>query len=283
MRHTTIGLAIFALLVSAMPVWADEVDDGLPATVNEQVRTQTRTMIRVGVPAADAVEMTRRMIQHRFRNEETLQAQRQVAAACEEGLPYEPLFNKLQEGLAKQVSPEDIVKAMQSVRERYRYAYQYARQITSDKSKQKALGEAQAQGLAAGLKTRDMQRINEQVRERIRLKTCDDCPQLALESALAARDMARLGVDSGTTGDVVRRALESGYDSAQMLRMRHQFRARVQYDDPQGLARRYARAFRKGQDPLGDQTGIGSLGGGQQNRGETAGGANGSGGSGGKR
>lgn len=283
MRHSTIGLVIFALLVSAMPVWADVVDDGLPPTVSEQVRTQTRAMIRVGVPAADAVEMTRSMIQHQFRYEETLRAQRQVVAACEEGLPHEPLFNKLQEGLAKQVPPEDIVKAMQRVRERYRYAYQYARQITSDKAKQRSLGEAQAQGIAAGLKTKDMQRINEQVRERIRLKTCDNCPQLARESTLAARDMARLGVDSGTTGDVVCRALENGYDNAQMLRMRHQFRARVRYDDPQGLANRYAHAFRNGQDPLRDRSGMGSLGGGRQNRGEGAGGANGSGGSGGKR
>ena len=281
MKHASLSLVILALLASAAPVWADDVDDGLPATVSEQIRTQTREMIRAGVPADTAVEMTRSMIQHRFRDEEALQAQRQVIAACEEGLPHEPLINKLQEGLAKQVPPENVVKAMETVRERYQYTYRYARQITADPAQQKVLGKAMAQGLAAGMQSRDMERINAQVQERIRLRTCDDCPQLALESALAARDMVRLGVGSQNAGEVVCRALENGYGDPEMHRMRHQFRERAQYDDPQGLALRYAHAFRKGQDPadgVSADAGKGGRGGGGNGDGGGGGGGSGGGG-----
>lgn len=282
MKYALTGFILFSLLAFALPVWADAVDDGLPPTVNEQVRLQTREMIRVGVPAEEAVAMTRRMVQQHFTDAALLQAQRQVIAACEDGLPHEPLFNKLQEGLAKQVPPENVVKAMQTVRERYQSSYRFARQITADKDRQKALGEAQAQGLAAGLQTRDMARIQEQVQERIRLQTCDDCPQLALESALAARDMARLGVASPNVAEVVGQALENGYDSPGMHRMRHQFQERAQYEDPQGLAHRYAQAFRHGQDPAADNT-VGSRGatGGGIGGGGNGGGGNGGGGSGG--
>ncbi len=282
MRHASAGLILFFLLVVAMPAGADAVDDGLPATVSEQVRTQTREMIRVGVPADEALAMTRSMAQQGYSDAAMRQAQHQMMAACEEGLPHEPLFNKLQEGLAKQVPPENVVKAMQTVRERYRYSYRFARQITADKTQQKALGQAQAQALAAGLQTRDMTRIQDQVRQRIRSQTCDNCPQLATESALAARDMARLGVASPNVAEVVDEALEIGYDSPRMHRMRHQFQERAQYEDPQGLAHRYANAFRYGQDPAADNAGgsQGNRGGGNgdSDGGSGNGGGNGNGG-----
>jgi hypothetical protein len=280
MKNASIGFLLLAFLVLGVPVAADEVDDGLPMTVNERIRTQTREMIQVGVPTDDAVEMTRRMVQHRFRNELALQAQQEVIDACRKGLPYGPILNKLQEGLAKQIPPEDVVPAMRVVRERYEYAYRHANQVTKNRAAIEALGEAQAQGLAAGLKVRDMERINARVMERIRLKTCDDCPKLALESAQTTRDMARLGVDSPTTGDVVSMALEKGYDSPRMVRMRHQFRSRLNQEDPQGMANRYAHAFRNGQDPVEDESGLGGFAGGERNQGG-AGGSGGSGGSGG--
>ncbi len=49
MRKALIGFLLIGL-VSAMPVGADAVDDGLPPGVNEQVRRQTREMIQAGVP-----------------------------------------------------------------------------------------------------------------------------------------------------------------------------------------------------------------------------------------
>jgi hypothetical protein len=281
MKNASIGFLFLVFFMFAMPVSADEVDDGLPMTVNERIRTQTREMIQVGVPTDDAVEMTRRMVQHQFRNELALQAQQEVIDACRKGLPYGPVLNKLQEGLAKQIPPEDVVPAMRVVRERYEYAYRHANQVTKNQVQIEALGEAQAQGLAAGLKIRDMERINARIMERIRLKTCDDCPRLALESALTTRDMARLGVDSPTTGDVVCMALEKGYDSPRMVRMRHQFRSRLNQEDPQGMANRYAHAFRNGQDPVEDESGFGGFAGGKQNRGGVGSSGGGSGGSGG--
>jgi uncharacterized membrane protein YgcG len=282
MRKGFIGIITIFLLVSAMPVWADMVDDGLPPTVSERVRNQAREMIRAGVPADDAVAMTRSMVQNQYREEHTLQAQRQVIAACDEGLPPEPIMNKLQEGLAKKVPPEKVVKAMQTVRERHAHAYRHARQVTEDPAAQKVLGDALAQGLAAGMKPRDMARVQERVRERVRLQACDDCPQLALESALTARDMARLGVDSDTAGDVVCQALERGYGSPEMHRMRHRFRNRVHDDDPQRLAYRYAHAFRNGQDPADDTSTTDRSGSGQQSReGNRDGSGGGSGGNGG--
>ncbi len=277
MRNTFFVFLLLALLVCAMPLQADEVDDGLPPTVNERIRAQTREMIQVGVPTDAALKMTRSMVREQFRNELSLEAQNEVINACREGLPYGPLLNKLQEGLSKQVPPEHIVQAMKIVHERYEYAYRYAGQVTTDKVKQNALAEAMTQGLAAGLKTRDMDQINDRIRDRIRLKTCDDCPELALESALTARDMARLGVTSDTTGDVVCQALENEYDSPGMVRMRNQFRTRLNHEDPQEMANRYAKAFRNGQDPVDDENSSGLLGGGQQNQGGTAGGPNGSG------
>jgi hypothetical protein len=281
MRKGFLGIIMIALLVSAMPVWADAVDEGLPPTVSERVRNQAREMIRAGVPVDDAVNMTRSMVQNQYREELTVRAQRQVIAACDEGLPPEPLMNKLREGLAKQVPPERVVEAIQTVRERYAHAYRHARELTDDPVGQEDLGEALAQGLAAGMQPRDMARMQERVRERDRLKACDDCPRLALESALAARDMARLGVDSDTAGNVVCEALERGYGSPEMHRMRHRFRARAHQEDPQEVAHRYARAFRNGQDPADDNVAANRVGRHQNRAGNRDGGGSGGGGSGG--
>ena len=81
MRNTTTGLLSMVILIFALSVWADALDDALPATVNERVRTHTREMIQADLPMDDAVKMTRITTQYQFRNERALQAQGEVIDA----------------------------------------------------------------------------------------------------------------------------------------------------------------------------------------------------------
>ncbi len=90
---------IISILLCASIGWGDEAGDGLPDQTAEQVRTRTRAMIDAGVPEGDAVRMTRMMVQNRFQDKNTLQAQQLVIDTVKEGLPAEPVVKKARLGL----------------------------------------------------------------------------------------------------------------------------------------------------------------------------------------
>lgn len=237
---------ILVVFLCVLPAWGDEVDDGLPDKATEQIRTRTRAMINVGIAGDEAVKMTRMMIQNRFQHRNTLRAQQIAIDAIENGLPAEPVMNKAFEGMAKNVPEDRVVQAMEKTRDRYSYAYSHANQFTQNRGKTNDIGNALAQGVAAGMAKGDVDRTMEELRQRTRQMTRSRTEELAKESCLALRTMARRGVPSEIAADVVSMALQEKYTAQEIKQMHHLFMTRSMSADPTKLAQHYAYAIEQG-------------------------------------
>ncbi len=287
------------LLCGSSAAFGDEVDQELPGA-SEQVRTNTREMIRLGANSDEALRMARLMVRSRFQEEHTIRAQEIVMNALKEGQPAEPVMNKAFEGMTKKVQAEKIVQAMEMTRSRYAYAYGTARGITGEDREIRRIGEAVAEGMAAGLTKEDAGRIAEKIRETVRERqrdqSRDQTGALAGESFTAAREMTRRGVPSQIAAEAVSQALEKGYGEREMATLRHTFMEESQQGDPRRIAERYCRAIRSGTSSEGlkaagrygeagsggslDGTGSGDgAGSGSQGAGGSSGNGGGSGGS----
>jgi hypothetical protein len=237
---------ILIVFLCVLPAWGDEVDDGLPNKATEQIRTRTRAMINAGIAGDEAVKMTRMMIQNRFQNRNTLRAQQIAIDATENGLPAEPVMNKAFEGMAKNVPEDRVVQAMEKTRDRYSHAYRHANEFTPNRDEANDIGNALAQGFAAGMAKGDVDRTMEVLRQRTRQMTRSRTEELAKESCLALRTMARRGVSSEIAADVVGMALQQQYTAQEMQQMHNMFMIRSMSVDPTMLAQHYAYAIKQG-------------------------------------
>lgn len=256
MRKSIIILCMFLLCAPA--AFADEVDQGLPKQTSEQLKANTREMIRLGAGSDDAVNMTRLMVQNRFQVENTIQAQEIVMNALKQGLPAEPVMNKAYEGMAKGVPAGSVVQAMEKTRARYAYAYEKAKGLEEDPDETPLTGEVIAEGMTAGLKNEDADRICDQLQTRDRLKDGEaDMKQdrdrdrdrlhtLAQESFMTVREMARRGVPSDVAADAVCQALQNNYQAREMQQLRNAFMTNAAKGDPVQVANRYTYALRHG-------------------------------------
>lgn len=248
MKKILVLIGILALCSSA--AFGDEVDEGLPEGMSEQLKSHTREMIRLGAHSDEALRMTRLMDQNRFQVENTIRAQETVMKALREGLPAEPVMNKAFEGMAKGVRAGEIVRAMETTRSRYAYAYGKARDIAGKDSQPGGIGDIIAEGMAAGLTEEDagriVERLRTQARDADRDQTRDRTHALARESFMAVREMARRGVTSNVAAEAVSQALEHGYQEREMEMLRHSFMKQSKQGDPQRIAENYSYAIRNG-------------------------------------
>jgi hypothetical protein len=268
---------LFIMILCSTFAYADEVDQGLPKQTSEQLKTNTREMIRLGVQNDDALKMTRLMVQNRFQVENTIQAQEIVMNAKKQGLPEGPIMNKAYEGIAKKVQAGSIVQAMEKTRERYEYSYQKAQALGVNKEEVAPTGNVIAEGMAAGLANQDVDAVCDRLQTRDRLRDKDgdedgtkdqtrdqkrDREQLhvlAQESFMTAREMVRRGVPSDMAADAVCQALQNNYQAREMQQLRYTFMQNAANGDPVQLANRYAKALRQGTqaDDLGHAGGQG--------------------------
>lgn len=238
----------FVVLFCASTAFGDAVDNGLSGGATEQLKTSTRQMIGSGIDSDDAIKMTRVMLENRFREEQLLRAHEILMNAQKEGLPVEPIMNKAYEGMAKHVHDRDIVHAMERVRSRYAFAFEQARHLTRERAQTRLLGDTIGACLASGMNDGDIGRIMQRLQERTREMTQTQAHDLALETFKAARNMARVGVSSELTSDVVCQALQHRYTAREMERMNHAFMTHSRQASSTDLARRYADAIREGAD-----------------------------------
>ncbi len=258
MKKTAIIVGI--LLMCASASFADEVDQDLPNQTAEQLKANTREMIRLGISTDEAVKMTRAMVENRFQVENAVQAQEVVMNAKKQGLPAGPVMNKAHEGIAKNVQAGSIVAAMEKTRERYAYAYEKAKTLGIDTREVAPTGDVIAESMAAGLTRRDADVICDRLQTRDRLRTTDtdqtpaqdrqrdreQIHKVAQESFMTVREMNRLGVPSDVASDTVCQALENGYQARDMEQLRNTFMNRARQGDPAQLAKTYAHAIRNG-------------------------------------
>ncbi|MEW6674282.1 MAG: hypothetical protein AB1427_21520 [Thermodesulfobacteriota bacterium] len=244
-------IKIFCILLMgaiqfAVPVWGDEVDDGLGGKASRPILTSAKELVQAGVPGAEVVKMTQRMMESRVPEEQMIRAHRAVMAALRENLPAKPIMEKAYEGMAKNVPPEMVLNAMGKTRSRYAFAYRLAREITVQQRQVRTLGNAIAEGLSAGIAEREVARIMERLQTRTRQNKANNPVTLAAETFLAARTIARLGVSSKATADVVCQALENHFSEHEMNRLQQSFRNGPLKTDPEVLARQFAGAIGRG-------------------------------------
>jgi hypothetical protein len=241
-----IFLIAFVVFFCASVALGDEVDTGLSSMATEQIKVSTRQMIRSGINSDDALKMTRLMLENRFREEHALRAHQIITDAHKEGLSVEPIMSKAYEGIAKQVKDRNIVEAMEKVRYRYSFAYKQANELTPDKSRIRLVGNTIAEGLAAGMNDDDVGRVIYRLQHREQQMTNAQVGDLAGETFRFARDMARLGVSSRSTADVVCQALQHRYGAKEMTRLRKSFMKHSRNYSPTTLSERYLDAIRRG-------------------------------------
>lgn len=263
-------------LFFGLPVLADQVDEGLPGS-DDALKAQTRAMIQAGVNMEDAIGMTRAMIQQQFTHQQMVRARQMVMTAAKNGFPAAPIASKAREGAAKQVRADHILAAMQRVAKRYAQAYAHANQLGLKGQTRTQAGSRMAEGMTAGLNQTDCDRITGQIQQRSRIMNRAHAQALAIETLTMARDLARRGVSSKSSADLVCQALKNNYQAKQMQQLRRQFQAQARQQDPQGLALQYTYSFQHGQDPAGQWGGGGRGSGSSSGSGNSGAGGNGGG------
>lgn len=280
-------IVIFGISLFASLAFGDEVDIKVTAIANEQIRTHTQEMINAGIPSDEAIKMTRMMIKNNYQAQNTIRAQKTLMDTVKEGLPAEPVMNKAFEGIAKNAPEDLVVQAMEKTRMRYSNAYRHAREITRDPDRIHEFGKVIAEGFTAGIHNTDAVQVMNRLESRTQQRTKANTEELAEESFLSLRDMARLGVSSKIAKDVVCHALVQQYNVQEMKQMRHSFMSHSMSTDPAKLANQYSYAIRNGvraenlsSNQIGKHTRTGKTGD-QRGTGDSGGSSSGSDGSGG--
>lgn len=246
-KMTYILLAILTFNVSA---WAD---DQTKEMISTQLNEQARQMVSMGVPVEAAAKM-----QNRFEKQQMLRARNIIQNAIQQGVPVGPVVDKALEGMAKNVSEQQIVRAMEQVRNRFAVAQFEARQITRNRSRQQSMTRDMAHAMAAGMPPEDVSAIAAQIRSRQRTMAREAYEALAQETCLTARDMARMGVSSQTVKDTVSMALQNGFSATQMNQMRSRFMHQSQNMSPGLVANQFKSHMRTGKDFSREGAGGGS-------------------------
>jgi hypothetical protein len=184
-------IVIFGIFFFASLAFGDEVDRDLSKIANEQIRTHTRAMVNAGIHRDEALKMTRMMIQRNYQNQNTIRAQQILIATVKESLPVKPVMNKAFEGIAKNAPEDLVVQAMEKTRYRYSIAYKHARQITKNTNRMHNIAKAIAEGFTAGIHNTDTVQVMNKLKSRTQQRTKANTEELAEESFLLLRDMAR--------------------------------------------------------------------------------------------
>ena len=231
------------------PVWADDIDEALPENTSLKIRNNTRQMVQTGISQDDATRLTRSMLQHRFQEENTIQAQNTIMETLQSGLPVDPVMIKAFEGMAKNKPDETIVQAMKKTQSRYAYAYQKAQAVTTDEESQNTLGQSIAQGMGAGLQDDDIERVMAQLQTRTRQMSQNKADELCLQTFQTARVMARLGVDPDKVSNVVSEAIQNRFSAREMQQLGDTFNNQSQQTSPNQLANQFAQKISQGENP----------------------------------
>ncbi len=235
-----------AVVFCTATAFGDEVDNGLPESATTELKACTRDLIGAGIDREDVMRMTRAMLESRFRAEHIVRAQKIVKSAYQEGLPAEPIMNKVHEGIAKGVPPELILGALEKVKTRYAFADEKARAVAQNESQRRRIMEEIAKCLAAGMSEHDIGRLEYQLKFRITERPKEEADGLAVETYRAAKVMLRHSITSMQAADITLEALINHYDARKMKTLRQEFMKQTEDTSAQAVADVYYEAIRGG-------------------------------------
>lgn len=225
---------------------ADVLDDELPGDTSVQVKEKARQVIRLGVENHGVVKMTQTMLQNRFTEQQMIRVYGIVGEAKKNGLSEEPLMNKLHEGVGKRVQSENIIMAMEKVKERYQSASKYANQMSRNREQSEILTGHIAECMSAGMSDDSIGKIGRMLGN---LKTQNNREKSSLEiqTLMTVKTMSRLGANSASVTDAVDTALRNGFDQNKMMRLEKAFvfQARAKHN-PSNIAENFSRGINEG-------------------------------------
>ncbi len=219
MKHFLIVLV--GILVWTTVAMGETVEQGLPQSATEQVRTSAHRAINSGLDHDAVMEMTRSMLEHNFDPDHILQAHAILMESHQQGLPVEPIMNKAHEGMAKQIPGENVVRAMEQVQSRHQFAAEHAQTFTRNRGQMTRISELMADSLAAGIHRKDAARIMQTLQTRSQHMTQAQTIELATETLMTTRALARQGQASAMAADTVCKGLQQGWGPQEMHAMRN--------------------------------------------------------------
>lgn len=262
------GFAAMAL-AEAPPVLSPQT----AAAVNGQIGE----MRALGIPGGQARQMLLQMVQNHYPEQTWRQAAQVVMDAAKTGLPTDPVVSKAMEGMAKQIDAQQILAAMEMVRDRYAVAGRLATSIVGDRKAKVNLTVVIADSLAAGMLAEDMDAIMAQLHVRQAARGGND--GLALKVVQTARGMARLGMKSDVVAELLGHALRQGYTGDQIEQLCAQTRRAVHGESALQMADPHSAGKGNAAGNTGAGSGNGAGGGGASDGGGGSGGGSGNGGS----
>jgi len=229
------------------PLFADYVDDKLPTDTSVQIKNGARQIIRLGVKRRHVVKVTKRMIKNNFEEEQILAAFDVLIATRKKGLPEDPLMDKLNEGIAKEVQPGQIIQAMEKVRVRYETASRYAKMLSGDEDHIEDMITEIAECMAAGIDAGDIGKVVEELKKKTESMKKKKTESLNKRTIRTMRTMARSGVQSQYALGVVDSAFKNGFDADEMLGLENSFKLNARWtSSASDLARAYSVAIENG-------------------------------------
>jgi len=232
-------------LIHLSAVWAGNGSVENVQDRSEALKALTKTMASNGASTDEIQRMVRMLGEKKFSTVSIESIENSFSETAKAGIPIEPVIHKAYEGMAKNVPAESLVKALEKTRMRYAFAFQRAKTFTRSKDDLKQLGVVMADCMAASVAEKDMDQITEQLRIRIK-ENESNIKNLAEQSFLLGRSIARMGVPSEKVRDMVCIALIKQYTSKDMMELQRQFSRQARTGSAAKLADEYSTAISHG-------------------------------------
>jgi hypothetical protein len=154
---------------------------------------------------------------------EQVRTQEQVLSLAREGLPVEPVTQKLQEGQRKGVSQENLERVCRRIAEHVRAAHQFMERarkegiVSGDENAERRHVRETAMHMWRGLREADMERLRTQARKRLQDGSCTTEDLVA--AAETATRLSEIGVEQNRAVRLAGDALQNGYTAREMQQL----------------------------------------------------------------
>ena len=243
-------MTVFFVIFIPFLSFADEVDKGLTSGTSSRIKESTRQVIQIGVDPDAVIKMTQNMISDNFSEQQVVAGHELLIKAKKQNIDEEPIINKLHEGIAKNVTAENILQAMEKVRVRYELANAYTQNMKTDEQQAREMAKEMAECMAAGMDKNNMNKIMETLQAKTKNISKDEAFKLNEKTLETTRTLARSGVSPNDIVDVMNNALKSNYNSGQMEKLGSTFMTQARgASSASTLAKAYSDAIKNGATP----------------------------------
>jgi len=213
--------------VLAADVEMDELINITPAELQNQVR-------QTAAKSKDVAETLQNMYQHGYSKSTISNFLDKVEEYQQMGYLVSDLTDKVNEGIAKNVSGQMITHALNQMSQRQEFASKFAAQFAAKKSISQQIEENVKESMAAGMKAEDIQALGSILNQNMQ-QNSTNLSQMAIEATETAKTMSRLGVQSSQVSGILSQAIQHNFTHQEMRQLRQSFKDH--------LSRRHADRF----------------------------------------